>query len=128
VVCCGRRWGKTQLGMDRLIDPALRGKPVAWLAPNYRGLADTWRELQSMLQPVIARLNQQERRMEPLGGGVIEMWSLGSPDSGRGRAYEAVVIDEAAMVPNLEQAPGKPFDRCSPICRAKPGFFRLART
>ena len=42
--------------------------------------------------------------MELLGGGVIEMWSLDSPDSGRGRAYGAVVIDEAAMIPNLEQA------------------------
>src|SRR6476659_5672470 len=31
VVCCGRRWGKTVLGMDRLIHPALQGKPVAWL-------------------------------------------------------------------------------------------------
>jgi hypothetical protein len=30
VVCCGRRWGKTMLGMDRLIHVALQGKPVAW--------------------------------------------------------------------------------------------------
>ena len=33
-VCCGRRWGKTVLGMDRLIHPALQDKPVAWFAPN----------------------------------------------------------------------------------------------
>jgi hypothetical protein len=103
VVCCGRRWGKTHLGMNRLIHPALHGKPVAWFAPNYRGLADTWLELQSMLKPGIARLNQQERRLELLGGGVIEMWSLDWPDSGRSRPYRAVVVDEAA-IPNLEQA------------------------
>jgi hypothetical protein len=24
LVCCGRRWGKTQLGMDQLIHPALQ--------------------------------------------------------------------------------------------------------
>src|SRR5712692_8265372 len=72
-VCCGRRWGKTVLGMDRLIHPALQGKAVAWFAPNYRLLADVWRELQSTLQPVIARLNQQERRLELHGGGVVEM-------------------------------------------------------
>ena len=36
VVCCGRRWGKTELGMDRLIHQALEGKPVAWFAPNYK--------------------------------------------------------------------------------------------
>jgi len=104
VVCCGRRWGKTVLGMNRLIVPALACKPVAWLAPNYRLLAEVWRELQRMLEPVIVQANQQERRLELYGGGVIEMWSLDSPDAGRGRAYAAVVIDEAAMVDHLEQA------------------------
>lgn len=79
--------GKTVLGMDRLIVPALEGKPVAWFAPNYRLLSEVWRELQRMLELVIARTNQQERRLELYGGGVIEMWSLDSPDAGRGRAY-----------------------------------------
>jgi hypothetical protein len=104
VVCCGRRWGKTVLGMDRLIHPALEGKPVAWFAPNYRLLADVWRELQATLGPVITRTNQQEWRLELRGGGVVEMWSLDSPDSGRGRAYALVVVDECALVPDLNQA------------------------
>src|ERR1700680_4649365 len=104
VVCCGRRWGKTVLGMDRLTHPALQGKPVAWFAPNYRLMSDVWRELQDTLSPLIARTNQQEWRLELHGGGVVEMWSLDSPDAGRGRAYAVVVVDECAMVPNLEQA------------------------
>src|SRR5208283_2296932 len=62
VVCCGRRWGKTVLGMDRLIHPALEGKPVAWFAPNYRLLTDVWRELNATLAPIITRTNQQPRR------------------------------------------------------------------
>src|SRR2546428_96904 len=95
------RWGKTVLGMDRLIHPALQGKPVAWFAPNYRLLSDVWRELQATLGPVIARTNQQEWRLELRGGGVVEMWSLDSPDSGRGRAYAIVVVDECALVPDL---------------------------
>jgi len=103
LVCCGRRWGKTVLGMDRLIHLALQGKPVACFAPNYRLLADVWRDLQVTLAPIIKSANQQERRLELHGGGVIEMWSLDSPDAGRGRAYALVVIDEAAMVQNLEQ-------------------------
>src|ERR1700720_2139571 len=104
VVCCGRRWGKTVLGMNRLILPALHGKPVAWFAPNYRVLSDVWRQLQIALQPVIARVSQQDRRIELHGGGGVEMWSLDSPDAGRGRAYALVVIDEAAMVTNFEPA------------------------
>ena len=104
VVCCGRRWGKTVLGMDRLIHPALQGKPVAWFAPNYRLSSEVWRELQVTLGPLVASLNQQERRLELYGGGTVEIWSLDSSDAGRGRRYAAVVVDEAAMVPNLEQA------------------------
>src|ERR1700731_3661726 len=71
VVCCGRRWGKTVLGMDRLIHAALQGKPVAWFAPNYRLMSDVWRELQDILSPLIKRTNQQEWRLELHGGGVI---------------------------------------------------------
>lgn len=104
VVCCGRRWGKTVLGMNRLILPALQGKPVAWFAPNYRLISEVWRKLQNILQPVLARVNQQDRRLELHGGGVIEMWSLDSPDSGRGRAYAVIIIDECALVPNLQMA------------------------
>lgn len=104
VVCCGRRWGKTVLGMDRVIHPALQGKKVAWFAPNYRLLSDVWRELQATLRDVITSTNQQEWRIELRGGGVIEMWSLDSPDAGRGRAYAVVVVDECALVPDLEQA------------------------
>ena len=103
VVCCGRRWGKTVLGMDRLIHPALQGKPVAWFAPNYRLLSDVWRELQATLDPVIVKVNQQERRLELHGGGVIEMWSLDSPDSGRGRAYAVAVDSLMDKITQLEQ-------------------------
>jgi len=50
-------------------------------------LSEVWRELQTILQPIFARPNQQERRLELHGGGVVEMWSLDSPDAGCGRAY-----------------------------------------
>src|SRR5712692_307722 len=104
VVCCGRRWGKTVLGMDRLIHPALQGKPVAWFSPTYKILADTWRELRTTLAAVTRDKSEQEKRLELISGGTIELWSLDSPDSGRGRKYALVVIDEAAMTPTLEEA------------------------
>ena len=103
-VCCGRRWGKTELGMDRLIQPALHGKPVGWFAPNYKLAAPVWRELQNRLHPITRDISQQERRLELQGGGTVEIWSLDSPDAGRGRAYAAVVADESALIPNLESA------------------------
>lgn len=104
VVCCGRRWGKTTLGQDRLVHPALRGKPVAWFSPTYRSLSDAWRALASTLHAITVRKSDSEHRLELRGGGVIEAWSLDNSDAGRGRAYAAVVIDEAALVANLDRA------------------------
>lgn len=102
VVCCGRRFGKTTLGIDRLLEPALDGKPAGWFAPTYRILIPAWRELVTLLAPVTAKVNSSERRIELVTGGVIEMWSLTDEDSARGRAYARIVIDEAAQVPGLE--------------------------
>jgi hypothetical protein len=53
VVCCGRRWGKTVLGMDRLIQAALQGKRVAWFSPTNKLMADAWRHVRSTLAPIL---------------------------------------------------------------------------
>ena len=90
--------------MNRLIHPALEGKPVAWFSPTYKIMADTWRELRDRLAPVTRDKSEQEKRIELINGGVIELWSLESVDAGRGRKYAVVVIDEAAMVSDLEGA------------------------
>ena len=104
VLCCGRRWGKTTIAVDRVVRPALAGKPCAWFAPTYKLLSEVWRTVHRTLAPVTTRKNEQERWVEIIGGGKIDCWSLDDPDAGRGRAYARVVIDEAALVPNFEEA------------------------
>ena len=101
VIAAGRRWGKNTLAEERLIGPALNGKPVAWFSPTYKTLAEDWRRVSEILRPVCVEKSEQERRMKLLTGGIVDMWSLDSPDTARGRAYARVVIDEAASVPNL---------------------------
>lgn len=103
VVCCGRRFGKTVLGIDRLIDVAVEGYPVAWFAPSYKLLLEPWREIARALKPITLRSNATERRIELMGGGSVDMWSLEDPDAARGYKYKRVVIDEAAMIRHLEQ-------------------------
>src|SRR5262249_4710180 len=56
------------------------------------------------LQSVMTAKNEQEKRIEFLGGGSIDCWSLDSPDAARGRRYATVVLDECAMIPDLEIA------------------------
>src|SRR5688500_4881102 len=97
-VACGRRWGKTKLGINRLVGPALEGRPVGWYSPTYKMLAEVWRETREVLRPATQRVAAQEHRLELITGGVVDMWSLDSADSSRGRKYARVVVDEAAMV------------------------------
>jgi phage terminase large subunit-like protein len=104
VLCAGRRFGKTTLGIERLTRSAIGGHPVAWCSPSYRMLTEVWREARRILAPVVVRTDTQQHRLELLGGGVIEMWSLDQPDVARGRKYRTIVIDEAAMVRHLEEA------------------------
>ena len=105
VLRCGRRFGKTALGVDLAIQASIDGGPVGWFAPSYKILLPAWDELVRSLRPVVARVAQQDRRLELIGGGVIECWSLeGNPDVGRSRAYKCVILDEAALMRNLDTA------------------------
>lgn len=105
VVVCGRRWGKTLLGRERAVRAALDGLPVGWFAPTYKVLDDAWRGLVRALAPVLVKPpDNQEYRMEIVGGGSVDAWSLTKPDAGRSRAYGVAIIDEAAMVMDLSAA------------------------
>jgi hypothetical protein len=105
ILNCGRRFGKDVLGQDLLIEPVLqeKGLPTAWFAPTYRMMLDTFREVADTLRPVASKINASDHRIELVTGGVIDMWSLDVPDVARGRKYARVIINEAAMVPNLKK-------------------------
>ncbi|HEV8178550.1 MAG TPA: terminase family protein [Gemmatimonadales bacterium] len=102
VLQCGRRFGKTTLGVDVVLDVALEGLPVGWFAPTYKLLDEAWRDVQKAAREVIVATDKQQRRLEFVGGGVMEFWSLDNPDPGRGRKYARVVIDEAGIVRDLD--------------------------
>lgn len=101
VADCGRRFGKSLLGENVLIRPALHGEPTGWFSPTYKMLAEVWREVKQIVKPMVVRPSEEEKRLELAGGGLIEMWSLDHPDVARGRKYKNIVIDEAAMIPDL---------------------------
>lgn len=67
-------------------------------------LGEVWRATLRLLQPIIKAISVQDRRFELIGGGIIDFWSLDAPDSARGRKYKRIVIDEAAMIRDLEEA------------------------
>jgi hypothetical protein len=98
VVDCGRRWGKTVLGIDRAIDVAIHGYPVGWFSASYKILADAWRDTRRLLLPVTLATSAQEHRLELVGGGCVEFWSLEGANPGRGRKYKRIIGDEVGRV------------------------------
>jgi predicted phage terminase large subunit-like protein len=103
ILPCGRRFGKTTLMLEYIYDGILLGQLTGWFAPSYKIMGDAWREAIKDLQPLISSSNASDRRIQLKNGGVLEMWSLDTPDPARSRKYHRVVIDEAGMVAGLEE-------------------------
>lgn len=101
VLCAGRRFGKSRFGIRLAADTLLQGQPVGWFSPTYKMLAELWRETVATLKPVTVAKSETEHRLELVTGGVLDMWSLDSPDAIRGRHYARAVVDEAATVREL---------------------------
>lgn len=103
VLTCGRRWGKTNLGVQIAIAAFLAGEPVGWFAPTYKYLDQAIDEIRTLLRPIGAAAAWHGQRKElRLGQGRIDFWSLERGDAGRGRKYKVVVIDESALARHLE--------------------------
>jgi hypothetical protein len=101
VLCCGRRFGKTALAVDLLVNAALDGESWAYCAPKYDMVTEVWSQLKHILAPVIRAKNENLYRLELITGGVIRIWGLYADISMRGQAYNGVIIDEAAYIKNL---------------------------
>jgi len=105
VLECGRRFGKTVLGEWLALRKAAKdGQPVAWVAPTFKLLAEVWRDVKGKAANVITEASEQEKRLGFMSGGSIDFWSIERPDAGRGRKYARVIIDEAGIARNLQEA------------------------
>lgn len=111
VVACGRRFGKSTLGLTVAACGApgspgglLQGYPVGWFAPSYKLLDEAWRTARRFLRSYIARVDGQQKRLELTTGAAFDFWTLDDPDAGRSRKYAIALVDEAAMSRNLQEA------------------------
>ena len=102
VLQCGRRFGKTVLGVDVAVEAMVDGLPVGWFAPTYKILDDGMRDVLRSVRDVLTVSDKQQRRYEIATGGSIEFWSTDTADPGRSRHYARVIIDEAGIIRDLE--------------------------
>lgn len=104
VLECGRRFGKTKLGVGLLCHAAARGRTVAWFAPTHKLLDEPWREVKRIVKDATANISEQNHKIRLTTGGAIDFWSLDNPDSGRGSKYHRVILDEAGIIRDLQEA------------------------
>lgn len=105
VVVCGRRWGKTTLGLLATVDGhgggagAVDRAKVWWVAPDYPTAAEIWRDLKRATAQAWTDKSEIERRIEFPGGGSITVKSAHDPTSLVAAGLDGLVIDEAGKVP-----------------------------
>ena len=99
VVACGRRFGKTTVGLRAIFARARRKKECWWVAPTYGNALQAWRALCAEAATSGAAIAQSERGLDFPGGGSILVRSARSHDSLRGAGLDFLVVDEAAHVP-----------------------------
>lgn len=104
VLKCGRRFGKTELAYDLVIQPALDSGFVAYYAPTYKDLNEFWINLKSILWDCIESKDETVKQLRLITGGVIDMWSLEDANGGRGRKYHRVVVDECEKAGKFKEA------------------------
>lgn len=100
VLCCGRRWGKSNLAVNLLAEPSIDGFPVGYFTPTYKLLDGTYQECINALEPIIKRKNEHQF-IELITGGRIEFWSLENELAGRSRKYKRAIVDEGAFTKGL---------------------------
>lgn len=106
VLMCGRRWGKTSLGLiaaiaghgptNGALPGAVHGAHIAWVVPAFPSVVEVWRDLKEATARAWRDKSEMEHRIELLTGGVILVRSGEDPDSLRGFRFDGALRDEAA--------------------------------
>lgn len=99
VAACGRRFGKSRLGVVACLETALTGGVSWWVAPDYPTASIGWRGLTTLARQIPgADIQRGERIVQLPGRGWVQVRSAWEPDSLRGEGLKRVVVDEAALV------------------------------
>ena len=103
VLVCHRRFGKTVLAINALIDAALNkgltNPRYAYIAPLYKQAKTVaWDYLKHFSRPIPGRtINESELRIDYPNAGRIQLFGADNPDSLRGQYFDGVVVDEVAQ-------------------------------
>jgi hypothetical protein len=102
ILCAGRRFGKTRLGIHMCMEVALNGGRAWWIAPTFAIARVGWRALENAaysfppeIQPKVSLANME---VTFPNGGSISCKSADNPQRLRGEGLDFLVMDEAAFI------------------------------
>ena len=102
ILCAGRRFGKTRLGVQMCLQVALAGGRAWWVAPTFSIARVGWRDIAASaksfpreIEPKVSLANMQ---IDLHSGGSIAVRSADNPQRLRGEGLDFLVMDEAAFV------------------------------
>jgi hypothetical protein len=103
VIMCGRRFGKTTMGISYFIQRAMESRPVAWCAPTYKYLDPVFEEAAYILSPLKPRVDRTKNRIVIPGFIDMEFWTMEDENACRSRKYAHMHLDEAGFIKNLKR-------------------------
>lgn len=106
---CGRRWGKTALGLLATVRGhgprrgalrgAIDGARIWWVARSYSDVKQQiWPDLKRACCNAWTKVSEIDHAIHLPGGGSITVRSADNPDSLRGVGLDGIVMDEAASM------------------------------
>lgn len=100
VLACGRRWGKTRLGVALTTAVGVQQGRAWWIAPSYAIAEIGWRQIKGLARQLPGcTIREGDRLVEFPGGGWVQVRTAGDdPEALRGEGLDFVVLDEAAYM------------------------------
>jgi phage FluMu gp28-like protein len=104
VLMCGRRWGKSLISKNISITEALAGRITGYVTPTYNLAKVFFDDIAKIIPGEIAQANKSNLTFKFVTGGEIRFFTGERLDNFRGLRLHNVIVDEAAYIPNLQDA------------------------
>lgn len=105
VLLCGRRWGKSLISQVISILGIVNSKHIAYVTPTYQLSKIFFQDILKLLPvKLVKSANKTDLVIELITGGTLSFLTGERLDNFRGRKFHTVIIDEAAYIPDLENA------------------------
>lgn len=101
---CGRRFGKTEICQELILEIFEKGQYVGYFSPTYKDLHEVWKTTLHNFHDVIETKLETVKQITFINGAVADFWSMEDPNSGRGRKYHRAIMDECEKAQKFQEA------------------------